>query len=144
MTTKTCNKCHIEKDISEYYKNSSRKDGYNYTCKKCQMELNDKNRRESQASWKRINKNRKLITRYKMFCGCKICGYKGHPAALDLNHRDPEWKKANRKATDGAERYSAVRPSWGIKRIREEIRQCDVLCANCHRIHTHGEHFKGY
>jgi len=141
MNTKTCNKCKVEKATSEFYKNSSRKDGLNYSCKQCQLGMNDGSLRKKGNETKRKAKNRKFITRYKMLCGCAVCGYKGHPAALDLDHRDPEWKKENRNATSGSERYSSVRTTWSLKRIKEEIRQCQVLCSNCHRVKTHGEHF---
>ena len=35
---KVCGKCKIEKDDSEFYKNSKRKDGLNYYCKLCHKE----------------------------------------------------------------------------------------------------------
>jgi 5-methylcytosine-specific restriction endonuclease McrA len=35
MVTKTCSKCDIEKDVSEYYTRKDRKSGYNSRCKIC-------------------------------------------------------------------------------------------------------------
>src|SRR3990167_1503227 len=35
MTTKTCTKCNVEKNIEEFYKRSASKDGYATECKLC-------------------------------------------------------------------------------------------------------------
>lgn len=50
---------------------------------------------------------------------------------LDFHHRNPLEKsfEISTKATGG----------WGIKTLLKEIEKCDVLCANCHRIHTYEE-----
>lgn len=69
-----------------------------------------------------------IVARYKMWCGCKLCGYRGHPSALDLDHRDRSVKSFDISGALGGKQ------TWG--RIKEEIRKCDVLCANCHRIKT--------
>jgi hypothetical protein len=35
MNIKTCNKCNIEKSLSEFFSDKTRKDGYSYKCKEC-------------------------------------------------------------------------------------------------------------
>ena len=87
---------------------------------------------EQRSMYKKIRCGRylKLIQRYKVFCGCKKCGYKEHPVALHLNHIDPMQKKSI---------VSNMTRSKGIAKIKEEIRKCEVLCANCHAIHTYEE-----
>ncbi len=133
MTTKVCSRCSTEKDITDFYKNKARADGYNYNCKVCQLELNAKNKRESTAEWQRRNRNRNFVDRYKTYCGCQECGYKAHPAALDF------------VAVEGApEDSSAIRTYWGRARIKTAARECVILCANCHRIHTHGAFHREY
>ena len=67
---------------------------------------------------------RQFCSRVKMFKGCAICGYKKHPAALHFNHIDPTKKVGN---------VSKLK-SWA--KVKEEIRKCEVLCANCHAIKT--------
>ncbi len=67
---------------------------------------------------------RKLVDDYKMERGCIDCGFKGHPAALDLDHRDPTQKRVN------VARMSTYQKS----QLLEELAKCDVRCANCHRI----------
>lgn len=71
--------------------------------------------------------------KYKMAKGCKECGYNANPVALDFNHRDPSTKEFM---------PSSRMLTMSLKRIIAEVRKCDVLCANCHRIHTYdNKHF---
>lgn len=39
---KTCYICHLEKEISEFYRNSAQKDGHDYSCKLCKNVQNKK------------------------------------------------------------------------------------------------------
>ena len=82
----------------------------------------------------RGKKYQKIISRYKVFCGCRVCGYNKHPVPLHLNHKDP-----SKKISD----VSQMLYSKGWTAIKEEVRKCDVLCANCHAIHSYEErHWK--
>jgi 5-methylcytosine-specific restriction endonuclease McrA len=63
-----------------------------------------------------------------METGCQRCGYREHPVALEFDHIDPLTKKYS----IGSQLMSM---SW--KSLHEEISKCQVLCANCHQIHTH-------
>ena len=72
-------------------------------------------------------KNRDYVSRVKLFVGCKNCGYKENPVALDFHHREAGLKPI--RVSD------LVAKGCSTRRIKEEIRKCDVLCANCHRIH---------
>ena len=56
--------------------------------------------------------------------GCRECGYKKHPAALHFNHLDQEIK------------YKDVSKIQSWVKLKREIRKCEILCANCHAIHT--------
>ncbi len=69
------------------------------------------------------------IDRVKMFKGCSHCGYKKNPAALQFHHVDPKTKLYN---VSNMRRSSYVQ--WG--RIKDEMRKCIVICANCHSIET--------
>jgi transposase-like protein len=53
---------------------------------------------------------------------CVLCGYDGHPAALQFHHLDRATKAFT--ICDGTTRSMA--------RMREEARKCVLLCANCH------------
>ena len=77
----------------------------------------------------RRRKHRAYTDRVKTMFGCKVCGFNAHPAALHFNHVDPDKKKAP---------VSRLM-EYAIKTIKTEIRKCEILCANCHAIHTYDE-----
>jgi hypothetical protein len=66
---------------------------------------------------------------YKATLACTKCGF-AHSAALDFHHEDPSKKEANihRLLSNGQH-----------AKLREELKKCIVLCANCHRIHHYEE-----
>jgi len=74
-------------------------------------------------------KGREAWNAFKATLACSNCGF-NHPAALDFHHEDPNTKTGNVHKFAGDGRY---------KKAYEEIKQCIVLCANCHRIHHHEE-----
>ena len=55
---------------------------------------------------------------------CQICGYAKHQGVLEFHHVDPATKSFG--ISGGG--YSR---SWS--KIREEMRKCILVCANCHR-----------
>lgn len=60
---------------------------------------------------------------------CVDCGGRFPPICMDFDHKDSE---KTVKLTDWARRIGVSEVA--IKRLREEIARCDVVCANCHRI----------
>ena len=55
-----------------------------------------------------------------------MCGYNVHPAALDFNH------------IHGDKAFSVSQdPKVALHKLLAEIDKCEVLCANCHRVHTY-------
>lgn len=103
------------------------------------MARNKELQKQRQREWYRNNKD-KLITaqrkkRRKLRAwfdeilsklACIHCG-QNHPATLDFHHRDSSEK-------DGT--VSSMLKNRFSKRLAlKEIEKCDVLCANCHRIH---------
>lgn len=71
-------------------------------------------------------KRRQEIAAYKMECGCAICGYRGHPDALDFDHLPGHEKTGNISQMN--------KRKWSV--VLAEMEKCRVLCANCHRIET--------
>ncbi len=70
---------------------------------------------------------RQALNKYKMSRGCAVCGYNGHPEALEFDH------------LPGSDKKSTVammcdRSSW--EALMKEVAKCQVLCANCHAIAT--------
>jgi hypothetical protein len=64
------------------------------------------------------------LREYKAECSCRRCS-EDHPACLDFHNVDRSEKdrSVSRMLADGFAR----------DRIREEIDECMLLCANCHR-----------
>lgn len=69
---------------------------------------------------------RHIASEIKLFFGCSVCGFNGHPRALEFHHRDP-----SEKDFSIGETYSGA----SVIKMLFEISKCDVLCANCHAIH---------
>jgi transposase len=56
---------------------------------------------------------------------CTVCGFAGHPAALQFHHLDPSTKDFHL----GHQGHSR-----SFNRMRAEARKCVLLCANCHAL----------
>lgn len=63
---------------------------------------------------------------------CVECGRSFPPCVMDFHHRNPNDKKLTIAR--------AVVRFVNLDRILAEIAKCDLLCSNCHRIKTWGEH----
>lgn len=128
---KYCNKCESFKDFSEFNKNSRKSDGLQSQCRDCtkahnrRTYLTNEKRRESiKADRDKLKTwNKTLLERYKRLKGCKYCKVEFTPVALDLHHPDPTEKEGN------VSRLICV----STKRLKSEIRKCEVVCSNCHR-----------
>ncbi len=55
---------------------------------------------------------------------CADCGGVFPPEAMDFDHRPGEVKVAN------------VNKITNLRQLADEIKKCDVVCANCHRVRT--------
>lgn len=91
---------------------------------------------ERQRKWRDNNKEyiaikqkedreykRRLVSRYKTIKSCAVCGYRSCSQAMDLHHVDPSTKEKTVSQLMG----------YSIKKIKDELSKCVVLCANCHR-----------
>lgn len=56
---------------------------------------------------------------------CVDCGGNFHPCAMDFDHRDPKTKFKD-----------VSRLVSNVPLLEAEIKKCDLVCANCHRIRT--------
>jgi len=113
---KICNSCKESLPI-ETFRWSMKCTGQRHTfCRPCEWQRN-RDRRKAKTE---------KVRAYKLEKGCKNCGYKKCPSALQLHHRDPTTKSSSVKGR------SAYHHEWGWSRIKAELEKCDVLCANCH------------
>lgn len=80
----------------------------------------------------RKNRNREWLASFKKGKVCSKCGISDF-RVLDFHHIDPSKKEFS---------ISFNYLNLGIDKIMQEIKKCDILCANCHRI-THYEEMVG-
>ena len=116
-----CGKCG-EADREMFY------DSMNWQCKKCMRLYNKKyyQKFKPRIIKRELEKKKKLnkfVREIRGELSCITCG-ENHPAVLDFHHRDPNTKDFSISQA----RYKTE------KRIIEEMKKCDVLCSNCHRI----------
>lgn len=79
---------------------------------------------------KRRHERKKIVNKYKEKKGCVVCGEKRF-ACLVFHHRNKEDKK--REISYHTRNGTKEKEMW------EEIKKCNVMCANCHMILHHKE-----
>lgn len=133
---KTCYKCKVEKSLSEFAKNKSRKDGYNGMCKQCKNEYTkthyndnkqyylDKAARNKRAYQE---KARVIILSHLSNHPCTDCG-ESNPVVLEFDHMDGVNK------IDGV--GAMIQRGMPLDMVQAEMLKCEVRCCNCHRIRT--------
>lgn len=110
---KKCLCCEQEKFLTEFYFKSKDKKHLTAECKECF-------KKRCSESFK--HKKTKVIY-FGPFKGkCQICGYDKTAIALDFHHVIPEEK----------DRTITVYRN-GFDKVKEEVKKCILLCANCHR-----------
>lgn len=119
---KICRYCNEKKSIEKFAKAGTIK-GVDYTrnkCNTCYVKMKSDRRRRI-AAW---------IQQQKRECSCKCCGNDDF-RVLEFHHKD------NNKEFDISNFGGS-----GITKIKKEMKKCDILCANCHRIVTYEERQK--
>ncbi len=70
-----------------------------------------------------INKNHIIL--YKEECGCVDCKLKFPHYILEFDHTTPRLGKTGTLAS--------MSSKVSLKKLKDMISECDVVCANCHR-----------
>lgn len=122
---KTCTKCKEPKPILRFSRHSGFKDGRNSICKRCKCEYEKTRYRKNHII--SIKRNKKFRRRFLLKKCCIDCGEK-NPLVLEFDH-------IKGKKLDNVSHL--IHSSCSLKKIKEEIRKCEIRCANCHRIITH-------
>ena len=77
----------------------------------------------------RLNKNKNLRLREKLAAiknvPCADCGGRFPPVCMDFDH------------VRGQKLFLVCKPTTVGPGLDEEIKKCDIVCSNCHRIRTH-------
>ena len=96
---------------------------------------NRKKRRTKRLAFK----FKSIVDRYKLMKGCSCCNYKKIPFVLHFHHINPKNKLFSIGDKLGENKQLSY-TRWKI--IKEEIKKCIILCANCHAEETHKERNK--
>ena len=136
--TKICSTCKKRKPLRKFYiknrvKNGKQIPGISGSCKTCINTIQKKERIENKERFsEREKKSRhnksKVIQQIKESTPCLDCGNYYPYYVMDFDHRPGEKKFAS-VSTMVSLRYS-------MEVILNEIKKCDLVCANCHRIRT--------
>lgn len=136
-TLKICSSCKQLKWETAFTKKSDTKDGLQSTCKECSSiyrKAHYKAKPDYYIAKTKEARKRRLTEReeFKKDLKCQVCG-ESRWWVLEFHHRDPKEKE-----------YSIGRKSTrSMRKMQEEIKKCDVLCANCHKDHHYQERLKG-
>jgi hypothetical protein len=111
---KKCNKCKENKELECFAKSGSAKGGLQYKCRECGSKTKTSVRIE-----------RTLYFYAKNDYKCLDCGMTSKKVGFfDYHHRDPSKKLFN----------VSSKICLSIDNVSREIKKCDMLCPNCHRI----------
>lgn len=132
MKSKLCNTCNQVLPSSAFGKNRSKRDGLQSNCRKCRSrEMRDRRKRLGKKELDAIRagqkarrkRNRRFLCKILSKAECVDCG-ESDPVVLDFDH-----VRGNK--TDAVTTMAAATAS--IKKLKKEIRKCEIVCANCHR-----------
>ena len=133
---KRCSQCKKLKDAKNgFYRKSRGKPARRPECKECTKQNRSKYYHDNlpliiERKAKQRIRDRQWLQNLKGQLACKGCG-EDDSRCLDFHHRDPKKKSGSIG--------NAIRQGWSRRRILDEIKKCDVLCANCHRKKHHSQ-----
>ena len=132
---KRCSRCKQELPIVCFGKNAAKKDNLQTQCKTCKkLSIREWYHKNGDHQRSRVNANRKvlrdknraLISEYLRSHPCVDCG-EADLVVLEFDH------VCGNKEAD----ISKLMNQASIQKILEEIKKCEVRCANCHRRKTY-------
>jgi hypothetical protein len=135
MDKKTCCLCKQEKEITEFNKKSSSKDGKQDVCRDCNRvksrayykQNHDKHIKAVQSRKKRsVAEVRAKLAEYLLDHPCVDCGF-SDIRALEFDHLGDK--------TNGVASLVKNGNCWPT--VVREIEKCEVRCRNCHAIKTY-------
>lgn len=131
---KTCTKCEVRKDVSEFAWKNKKKGRRSPVCKECMRKYvrnhyannaNEYKRRSFEKNKRHRKEVRQFIWDYLFEHHCVDCGEK-NPILLQFDHlRDKKFTIA-----------CALRDGIGVKTVLKEIEKCEVRCVRCHTLKT--------
>lgn len=137
---KQCSKCGSLKSFKNFYKRKTglRAGEYYEKCSECYKSRGRNYYHKNRIRQLDLAKKRKLryIEERKKFLEgikakpCLDCGKEYPMWIMDFDHRDGQSKIASIS-------FLAFRKMVNLKKLKEEIKKCDLVCSNCHRQRTY-------
>lgn len=120
-----CKFCELDKTLEEFLNQDYKR--FSNICKVCWSwkAKEVKNASPPSRSLPRRKKYRPALISYFKMCPCMDCGIKYPPWVMHYDHRPGVDKKFNLSGVGKVKNVS-------ILEILQEIKKCDVVCANCH------------
>lgn len=131
-----CNRCGVDKPLTEFYADKKRQSGKMTICKECTIkrvgEYYSAHKQES-SEYHRLHhikyrdRQRELFKEYydkiqSLKTPCAKCG-ETRPYVIDFHHIDPKEKSFNINRKTSKSDFSV---------IEKEVKKCICLCRNCH------------
>lgn len=130
MKTKKCYRCKTVLPVTEFYPGKRTKDKLFSWCKKCKSEHANNHYKKNKERYlkvqkQRVSKNILFIFKFLKENPCVDCG-ETNTVVLEFDH------------VKGIKEYnvSSLIRDGNRNRIIREIKKCEVVCSNCHRIRT--------
>jgi hypothetical protein len=124
--TKVCGKCKERKQLTEFSRDRSRRDGLLGACRAC----DNARRAAHRASFEAPRRpRRRLAVIAWLGERCVVCR-ESDAAQLQFDHIDPRTKRTT---------VSALLDTGTWVRILEEAAKCQLLCVECHKEKTRAE-----
>lgn len=133
---KQCRKCNLIKSFNDFTKNKREKDGYRRVCQLCSSTYErDRYHKDESIRYVRhvhaagregkVQRNRIFLFNYLLNHSCVDCN-ESDPIVLEFDHiKDKKYNVSH-----------LIAAGYSIAKISEEIKKCEVRCANCHRRKT--------
>lgn len=128
---KYCPRCKLALSLDSFGNNRARYDGKQNICKGCRKTASAKDYQDNSKKYVdraalQREAMRKIVREAKDH-PCMDCGVSYPPYVMDFDHRPDEVKLGN---------IAELTNQVGRAKLEAEIKKCDVVCANCHRLRT--------
>lgn len=131
---KTCTRCTRNKPLKAFAKKRGGRQAFCRTCQKTYFAAYYQKRKKQIRVAVKVHRAQRLAEALQVIAPlkaapCVDCGFTFPSYCMDFDHLD-----GARKVLDIS---NMVRLGYSMEKIMVELRKCEVVCANCHRVRTH-------
>lgn len=133
-TMKQCTKCKEKKLLGEFNFKVRALGIRQYQCKECTRAFVKSHYKKNKEYY--TNKAKKRNVKVKLDVQRYILGYLSKHPCVDCDEADPAVLEFDHREHKLKEVSSLISRRYSLQRIKEEVKKCDIRCANCHRRKT--------